>query len=719
MYELIHKPTYDKHLIDLDKTLQQRIVKDLEILRQAPNNAASKNIENLGGKRGLWTYRVNDNFRILYAIHGQFVQLLDVGKHDHIDRLVDGYKAGGWSSLEDLGEVLDPTTLTTAADISNWPIGRPTRPAGTNTTLAAASGELLPMEITERALQRLGIPPTYHQDLIACQTEDDLLNLSPPEDIFESICNWQYNQPTLADIAQEPNYVLKEPEDLERYADGDLLGFLLLLDPEQEQLVDFALSGPALIKGGPGSGKSTIALYRLAEIVTRRALPGMAPRVLFTTYTNALIKASEQLLTQLLGELPEGLEISTVDSVAKRIVEGVSGQPHTMVKSEHWKAAFDSARAAFYRSSDPTVQRVFGRQGGALSDGYLRDEIEWIIEGQGLSTLDEYLAVERPGRQRPLDAGQRGAIWKIYQHVCTFFDSNGLTTWNALRRKALDYLADPRWQQAYGNYDYVFVDEAQDLTPVGLRLCLRLCASPTGLFLTADHGQSLYNKGFSWNKVHKDLRFVGRTRILRRNYRTTRQIAEAAHAFLRGTQAGDEDTLDQKYVHSGSRPRVYGAADEKSQMEWLYGELHAAMRQLRQDWSGVAILVPKKDLGERIAGYLEARGVPAWFVEGRALDLSAPCAKVMTIHSAKGLEFPIVALPFVSQHELPRRLDSIAPDYEEQLAEQRRLFYVACTRAMRRLFITYDCNSPSPFIRELSPELWEFCGQTEAEDLPF
>ena len=718
MYKLIQKQTFIEHFTDLNKDLQKRICKGLDILRRAPNNAASKNIENLGGNRGLWTYRVNDSFRVLYFISGEFVQLLDVGNHDYIYWQVDRFKASDLESLEILGEVLDPTTPTTAADVPNWPtshfITRPEEPAGSETM----SGRLLPMEITQHVLQRLRIPLAYHQDLIACQTEDDLLSLSLPGDVFERIYGWLYNQPTLADIAQEPNYVLKEPEDLERYADGDLLGFLLLLDPEQEQLVDFALSGPALIKGGPGSGKSTIALYRLAEVVTRLALPGTSPRVLFTTYTNALVNASSQLLSQLLSELPEGLEISTVDSVAKRIVEGISGQPQTMVKSEHWKAAFDSARAAFYRSHDPALQRVFGRQGGTLSDGYLQDEIEWIIEGHGLSTLEEYFAAERTGRQRPLDAGQRGAIWKICQHVCIFFDSNGLTTWNTLRRRALDYLADARWQQAFGNYDYVFVDEAQDLTPVGLRLCLRLCVSPIGLFLTADQGQSLYNKGFSWAKVHSDLRLVGRTRILRRNYRTTRQIAEAAHAFLRGTQAGDEETLDQKYIHSGSRPHVYGGADEKSQIEWLYGELHAAMRQLRQDWSGVAILVPKRELGERVAGYLQARDVPVLFVEGRDLDLSAPCAKVMTIHSAKGLEFPIVALPFVSQHELPRRLDSSAPDYEEQLAEQRRLFYVACSRAMRRLFITFDCNAPSPFVRELSPERWEFSGQSATENLP-
>lgn len=709
MYQIIQKATFIEHFTDLNRDLQRRICRDLDILRQKPNDASNKNIENLGGRRGLWTYRVSDNFRILYAISGQqFVVLIDVGKHDFIYGLVDQGRIQNQDYDEALSQVLDPTTPTTAADIPNWPTSQLVRHRSIQTDRPVANGKLLPMEITANVLARLKVPAIYHDSLLGCETEDDLLNLDLPQDIFESIYNWLYNQPSLYDIAQEPNYRLDQPEDLERYAAGDLLGFLLLLDPEQKQLVDFALSGPVLIKGGPGSGKSTIALYRVAELLTRSSLPGIEPRVLFTTYTNALVRASEQLLAQLLGTLPDQLEVSTLDNIAKRIVEEVSGQPQNMVQREHWKSAFNSARAAFHRSPDRVLQYLLDPGQGRFSDDYLQNEIEWMIEGQGLVTLDEYLAVQRVGRQHRLDAAMRRAMWLVYEHIHTFFASNGLITWNELRRKAFDYLSNAQWKETYGNYDYVLVDEAQDLTPIGLRLCLRLCISPAGLFLTADQGQSLYNKGFSWNKVHSDLKFAGRTRILKRNYRTTRQIAEAAHAFMRGTQAGDDETLNQHYVHSGPRPRVHSDYDEKAQLEWLYQELHSAMHQLRQDWSAVAILVPKHNLGERITGYFEARGVPVQLVErGQDLDLRAPRAKVLTIHSAKGLEFPIVAVPFLNQNELPRRLDPSTPDYDENLLEQRRLFYVACTRAMRRLFITYNQDAPSPFVQELSPDLWE------------
>ena len=650
VYHLIQKQTFIDHFVDLNRDLQRRICKDLEILSQAPNNAASKNIENLGRQRELWTFRVNDNYRLLYAIAGPFVQLIDVGKHDYIYGLVDRARSEQIGDFEKLGEVLDPTIPTTAADIPNWPTNRTTRNFPSKTDRVTAHGKLLPMEITSQVLARLEIPEIYHDDLLRCETEDALLNLGLPEDIFERLCAWLYNQQSLYDIAQEPNYRLQHPEDLERFVTKDLLGFLLLLDPEQEQLVDFALSGPALVKGGPGSGKSTIALYRVAEVTTRSYLPGTEPRILFTTYTNALVKASEQLLIQLLGILPDTLEISTLDNVAKRMVDEISGQPQNMAQAEDWKSAFDSARVAFRESSEQELRSLLDPMQQRFTERYLQEEIEWIIEGQGLSSLDEYLAVQRIGRQQRLNITTRRAIWKIYEHLRTFFASNGLVTWNGLRCRALNYLSDARWKAVYGNYDFVFVDEAQDLPPIGLRLCLSLCATPTGLFLTADQGQSLYNKGFSWQKVHKDLRFAGRTRILKRNYRTTRQIAEAAHAFLQGTQAGDTETLSQHYVHSGPRPCVHGDDGERPQLEWLYNELHEAMYELRQDWSAVAILVPKRKSGERITEYFKARNVPIVMVErGQDLNLGLRCAKVMTIHSAKGLEFPIVAVPFLNK----------------------------------------------------------------------
>ena len=60
----------------------------------------------------------------------------------------------------------------------------------------------------------------------------------------------------------------------------------------------------------------------------------------------------------------------------------------------------------------------------------------------------------------------------------------------------------------------------------------RVAKAPNRVFLTADADQSIYGSGFRWADVHEGLKFKGRTGILRANFRSTREIGEAARAYL-------------------------------------------------------------------------------------------------------------------------------------------------------------------------------------------
>jgi DNA helicase II / ATP-dependent DNA helicase PcrA len=95
-------------------------------------------------------------------------------------------------------------------------------------------------------------------------------------------------------------------------------------------------------------------------------------------------------------------------------------------------------------------------------------------------------------------------------------------------------------------------------------------------------------------------------------------------------------------------------------------------------------------------------------------DAWEDCVQMMTLHTAKGLEFPLVFLAGMEDGLFPhqRSLNDL-----ESLEEERRLCYVGITRAMRQLYITYaeqrrlhgvdSYNAPSRFIQELPPELLE------------
>lgn len=92
-------------------------------------------------------------------------------------------------------------------------------------------------------------------------------------------------------------------------------------------------------------------------------------------------------------------------------------------------------------------------------------------------------------------------------------------------------------------------------------------------------------------------------------------------------------------------------------------------------------------------------------------DASQDCVQLMTLHSAKGLEFPIVFLCGVEEGLFPHHMSMEDPN---RLEEERRLCYVGMTRAMKKLYITYaevrrlhgseNYHRPSRFIREIPTE---------------
>jgi superfamily I DNA/RNA helicase len=122
-------------------------------------------------------------------------------------------------------------------------------------------------------------------------------------------------------------------------------------------------------------------------------------------------------------------------------------------------------------------------------------------------------------------------------------------------------------------------------------------------------------------------------------------------------------------------------------------------------------------LGRRATPYAHQLGD---FLEAVALqretDLYDPRADrvtLMTLHAAKGLEFPVVFITGCEETLIPYQL----PAKETDIEEERRLFYVGMTRAQQRLVLTHArtrflfgqsmSNSPSRFLTEIEDALKE------------
>jgi superfamily I DNA/RNA helicase len=514
-------------------------------------------------------------------------------------------------------------------------------------------------------------------------------------------------------VLQQPDLILNDVQDLLRYKEGELLGFLLKLSPEQEKYVGWGMNatGPTLLKGGPGTGKSTIALYRVRALVQEMRKKGQDDfRILFTTYTNALVNSSEQLLRQLLGEDVRYVSVQTADSIALKLLKRAGDSPKLLDNGEENYLLRQAIQKTNFLGNK--VQQQAQKQAvERLSIDYLHQEINQVIVARQLASLDAYLDAPRHGRKVRLNARQRSAIWLVYETFLCQLRERGKQTWQLIRSEAEQCLARGI---AGLSYDAVVIDEAQDLDPSALRLLVHLCDKPNRVFITADANQSIYGSGFNWSDVHEHLKFQGRTSILRINYRSTREIGEAAQSYL---AAGllDSEQIERTYVNSGPLPGVRAIRNGGEEVQLLAHFLPAAAHEFRLSTGACAVLCPTAKAGKALAAELTRRGVEATFMASHELNLTCPGVKVLTLKSAKGLEFPIVALSGFSDSSrhtwntsVPKNVS--AEERDEYLSVDRRSMFVGMTRAMRALLITIPAGAKGPLLEGFDAAYWNLGG---------
>ena len=640
-------------------------------------------------KKDIYRLRVGE-YRVFYTFGDTWVRLLGIRKRD--DQTY-GSKIGALQAEtpEHVGDDNDDLDglLEAPKNIAPFRMNQP--PTSTP----------LPIAITVEWLEALKIPPAHFPVLLKCTSEESLLAAQVPSYILERIVDNLFPRP-LEEIIEQPDMVIQDSADLVRYKNGDLLSFLLKLDEEQARLTEWALKGPTMVKGGAGTGKSTVALYRIKKLLERPGAVG-TENVLFTTYTRALTTASRQLLDQLLtAEQFQRVRVATCDEIAREIVTA-SRKLGPLENAGAINEALKSVRRSF-KPPGPTGfdRRLRAQVLEKLSDRYLLEEFVWIIEGRGLKTLDDYQIAPRPGRGCSLREGVRESIWELHQAFVAEVARRKFERFSMIRGEALEIVRKGSWKK---RYDFVLVDEAQDLAPTALCLMAEMAQSQEGLFFTADDKQSLYSRNYSWKTTHPRLEFKGRTALLRRNYRSTVEIDRAAFDVLNVSAVDEKDDPSQS-LNSGPMPVLLKGIADDVEGEWVARFIRQMAQHLRMKLSSAAVLVPNKNIGMQIAEDISSAGVPAKFFAGSELDLKADAVKVITLHSAKGLEFPIVVLAGFTAG-LSRPPGSTDVDiHQELLTNERKLLYVGMTRAMRGLMVVITESCRHEVLMALSSENW-------------
>jgi hypothetical protein len=500
----------------------------------------------------------------------------------------------------------------------------------------------------------------------------------------------------LADEKSGGWFTRTEPEVLREVLGQPIEDWMVFLHPDQRNVISRRFEGPSRIRGAAGTGKTVVGLHRAAWLAEQNRENSTAKPVLFTTYIKSLPPVFESLFLRLPQTRSGEVEFVHVDRLARQVCTSAGDKVNTDPKKI--EAAFATAFKRTVFVGTPLGDSGFGRQ-------YLRDEITAVVKGRGIVDLDEYLEIARTGRRAPMGRQQRTQVWDLMLEWDSEMAKRGTLDFADVLLRARDHAR----QLSTSMFSSVIVDEAQDLTLVGLQLLRALVNAPdaadrpNGLMLLGDGAQRIYAGGFKLRQAGVEVR--GRTTLLSTNYRNTDEIIGIAQAV-----AGDEeiDDLGEEYrrrdeealaQRRGARPLLIEAKDFDHQMEEVGRRIQELSALDRIGSGDIAVLLPTNSLVGNAIKQLTAAGLDAQKLDdydGRPSNK----VKVGTFHRAKGLEFKVVFLPAMSAGAFPRPPQEGHSD--DEAAEARGLsisqLFVAMTRARDLLVLLYD-GDPSEVLQ--------------------
>ncbi|KOV62861.1 UvrD-helicase domain-containing protein [Streptomyces sp. MMG1121] len=486
----------------------------------------------------------------------------------------------------------------------------------------------------------------------------------------------------------------------------------LFLHPEQHRLATASFKGSAKVTGGPGTGKTVVALHRVRHLVAQLS-PGQTRPVLLTTYNTNLAADLKERLSRLGGDaLVRRVDVKSVDQLAREVVEQ---HPSSVLGSP---MGDEEAMTLWHRAC--AEAGVFD-----YDADFLDSEFKHVILAQGCGTARMYLRAERRGRG-VLQRADRSRVWELVQTYRSLLDGPPRRTTYALiadeaarieERRRAKAAEQAHYKEEHGGldlihreagsgmwlkprYQHIVVDEAQDLSASHWRMLRAMVApGPNDIFLVGDAHQRIYSHQVVLGRL--GISTPGRaSRRLTLNYRTTREILGSAHGLVRGESFDDlddgPDTLDgYRSVLTGLAPQYWRAPDWETEMRAIATLLKERHERYGTPYAAMAVSVPDNAAVTQLAYTLACKPflIPASEI-GREGPRDTDTVRIGTMHRFKGLEFQRVFLAGVSEGLVPhQRIEAFrlsSPDrYRQEEQRARSLLFVAATRARDELVVTW------------------------------
>ena len=511
----------------------------------------------------------------------------------------------------------------------------------------------------------------------------------------------------------------------------DAHGLLPGIEPSREQITVIQQNeDQMLINGSAGTGKSITLLYKLIKTM-ENAQEGQ--RILYVTFNRTLLDDAKKRanLSPKFKELKDRheMQMHTFHYMAYTLLRllgfdfvkpfnstlrDIKNMENTLLRR------IMDIRESFIHSGTynrlPAGEKFYATQNAA----FLLEEISWI-KANGYTRKEDYLEVERTGRSNNprLTKLQRNTVFTIFEEYQEqmkekFHQDMDMEDYALLLLQHFDHITPELC------YDHIFVDEVQDLQPMQIKLLARLAKK--SIVICGDPKQRIY-KNSPHSYANLGLQIQGRrNRNLNKNFRSTKQIMALANALkFEDVENDREDT--RNFVREGEKPAILIYNKHDRMHRHLINSIKSIIAQ--EPGSTIAVIhrYEEEIIQNRTPTVKNALESQFFLIStdqyNRRFDYNDEKRPVFftDAYSVKGLEFDYVFIIQFDRLHYPHQKriddlntraerktsDSYDRDYDTILNDEKKILYVALTRARKNAVLLWVANNDrkvSPFIRD-------------------
>lgn len=445
-----------------------------------------------------------------------------------------------------------------------------------------------------------------------------------------------------------------------------------------EQLIAVTnLNGYFLVIAGAGSGKTRVIIYRTLLLLELKINP---KNILILTFTR---KAILEIKNRLYNFYPNTeVQIETFHSLAFKLLKKFSQNKNfkILMSDDYLKLA---KKSIYYKE---------------VSILFRENDIISILTNKNNFLLNK------------LNKTSKNLVCKFLEDFISLKTQNNLFTFDDLLIKLLLLLETNIIPLSY---DYIMVDEYQDTDDIQINI-LKKISVKNNLMVVGDDFQSIYSfKGARFDNIlnfHKEFKNTN-TIVLNQNYRSSPSIVNFTNEFSKSLEQTFKKSLTSKNIDFG-KPTLSIFKNYLDEIESIYNNI---LEIISLDSNAtIGILFRNFIFMENFINFFKVKNlnfsvIPNPFLINIFKNLNfneSSNISLLTIHSSKGLEWDYIFIPLLLDGVLPTSIGDTL-----NLEEEKRLFYVASSRAKKMLYLSYPLNfyndfgyfsKPSPFINNLS-----------------